>query len=97
MEEKNIKIIADQDELEYHLSSIGIDNLFLVIEPDKNLLYFYSDNDDFYYEIDENFINKLNEQESITIIESDSSKYVFDSEQTQIIKDILNGWNGKAE
>jgi hypothetical protein len=88
-----IKIISDFEEKDYNLESIGVIGLHLSFE--QGLIYFYSDVNDFYYEIDFNEIQKLLNTDIITIRDEEEC-YNFTIEQSQIIKEIFqNEYRGQ--
>lgn len=90
--ERELRIIEDQIEEDYNLTNLGLLGLHIVNEPTENLMYLYSTEDDLYYELDKNFIDKLMNHETITIILDEGEKINLNEEQTTVIKDILNGW-----
>jgi len=86
MKENEFNLIADFEEQEYQLSSIGIKDLILVFEYD--IIYFYSSTSDFYLEINIDFIDRVLSNEHI-ILRDDMVVISFSVEQLDIIKNIF--------
>ena len=90
----DIRIIEDKIEEDYDLTNLGLFGLHIVHEPVEELVYIYSTEDDLYYELSQEFINKILDKELITIITEDGENINFNEDQTKIIKDIIHGWFG---
>jgi len=82
---EDIKLVDDFEESEYNLTNIGLSNLFLVFEYD--LIYFYNDSSNFYFEIDNKFIENI--MNTNIIIRDDEVTIAFNEEQSDIIRNIF--------
>ena len=82
---EDIKLVDDFEESEYNLTNIGLFNLFLVFEYD--IVYFYNDSSNFYFEIDNKFIESI--MDTNIIIRDDEITIAFNEEQSEIIRNIF--------
>lgn len=82
---EDIKLVDDFEESEYNLTNIGLPNLFLVFEYD--IIYFYNDSTNFYFEIDNKFIEAI--MNTNIIIRDEEVTIVFNEDQSEIIRNIF--------
>jgi len=86
-----IQLISDFEEKDYDLTNIGAIGMHLSLE--QNLIYFYSDITDFYYEV--NDIEKILNS-NILLLKDEDDMFQFTEEQSLIIKEIFkNEYRGK--
>lgn len=86
--ENEISLITDFEESDYDLENIGLIGLHLVVE--KDLVYFYNTETALYIELNKVQIQSLLINKNI-VIADDEESLIFTEEQSNIVKDILNG------
>jgi hypothetical protein len=83
----NIDLIENFEELEYDLSGIGLQNLYLVFEYD--IIYLYNNINDFYYELNLQIIDDILIRNNTITIRDDEYCIIFNEDQTDLIKNIF--------